>query len=91
MTLRITAVDLQNEANSTVWLDLLDHYARDVKSGGFPATQETNFASAAFSSSTARSPPMRDSSALVKFVWIARWQIGWTGTVSRPFLALGTV
>jgi GNAT superfamily N-acetyltransferase len=30
----ITAVDLQNESNSTVWLDLLDHYACDPMDGG---------------------------------------------------------
>jgi GNAT superfamily N-acetyltransferase len=34
MTLRIAAVDLQNEAISAVWLDLLDYYARDPMGGG---------------------------------------------------------
>jgi hypothetical protein len=27
---------------------------------------------------------------LVKFAWIARWQIGWTGTTPRPPRLLGT-
>ena len=34
MTLRVVAVDLENEAISKVWLDLLDHYARDPMGGG---------------------------------------------------------
>ena len=34
MALRIVAVDLQNEANSTAWLELLDHYAHDPMGGG---------------------------------------------------------
>ncbi|MBL8420525.1 MAG: GNAT family N-acetyltransferase [Dechloromonas sp.] len=34
MALRIVAVDLQNEANSTAFLELLDHYARDPMGGG---------------------------------------------------------
>lgn len=32
--LRITAVDLKNEAISSAWLALLDHYARDPMGGG---------------------------------------------------------
>ena len=34
MTLRVVAVDLENEAISKVWLELLDHYARDPMGGG---------------------------------------------------------
>ena len=34
MTLRVVAVDLENEAISKAWLDLLDHYARDPMGGG---------------------------------------------------------
>ena len=34
MSLRVLAVDQKNEANSTAWLDLLDHYARDPMGGG---------------------------------------------------------
>ncbi len=34
MSLRITAVDLENAAISATWLDLLDHYARDPMGGG---------------------------------------------------------
>ena len=34
MTLRVVAVDLENEANSKAWLELLDHYARDPMGGG---------------------------------------------------------
>lgn len=34
MSLPIAAVDLENEAISTAWLDLLDHYARDPMGGG---------------------------------------------------------
>jgi GNAT superfamily N-acetyltransferase len=34
MSLRIAAVDLQNEAISAAWLDLLDHYAQDPMGGG---------------------------------------------------------
>ncbi len=34
MSLRVLAVDLKNEANSTAWLYLLDHYARDPMGGG---------------------------------------------------------
>ena len=34
MTLRVVAVDLENEANSTAWLELLDHYAHDPMGGG---------------------------------------------------------
>jgi len=34
MSVRIFAVDLQNPAISTAWLDLLDHYARDPMGGG---------------------------------------------------------
>jgi GNAT superfamily N-acetyltransferase len=34
MTLHIVAVDLKKEANSTAWLALLDHYARDPMGGG---------------------------------------------------------
>ena len=34
MGLRIVAVDLQNEANSKAWLELLDHYACDPMGGG---------------------------------------------------------
>jgi GNAT superfamily N-acetyltransferase len=34
VTLQVVAVDLQNEANSTVWLELLDHYAHDPMGGG---------------------------------------------------------
>ena len=34
MSLRVVAVDLKNEADSTAWLDLLDHYARDPMGGG---------------------------------------------------------
>ena len=33
MTLQVVAVDLENEANSTAWLELLDHYARDPMGG----------------------------------------------------------
>jgi len=34
VSLRVLAVDQKNEANSTAWLDLLDHYARDPMGGG---------------------------------------------------------
>lgn len=34
MALRIVAVDLQNEAISKAWLELLDHYACDPMGGG---------------------------------------------------------
>ena len=34
MALRIVAVDLEHEAISTAWLDLLDHYAHDPMGGG---------------------------------------------------------
>ena len=34
MTLRVVAVDLENRAISTAWLELLDHYARDPMGGG---------------------------------------------------------
>ncbi len=34
MTLRIVAVDLENRAISTAWLELLDHYAHDPMGGG---------------------------------------------------------
>ena len=34
MTLRIVAVDVENKAISTAWLELLDHYARDPMGGG---------------------------------------------------------
>ena len=34
MTLRVVAVDLEHKAISTVWLELLDHYARDPMGGG---------------------------------------------------------
>ncbi|HSG21802.1 MAG TPA: GNAT family N-acetyltransferase, partial [Azonexus sp.] len=34
MSLRIAAVDLENPAISSAWLDLLDHYARDPMGGG---------------------------------------------------------
>ena len=34
MSLRLVAVDLKNEADSTAWLDLLDHYAHDPMGGG---------------------------------------------------------
>jgi len=34
LSLRITAVDLENAAISATWLDLLDHYARDPMGGG---------------------------------------------------------
>jgi len=34
VTLRVVAADLQNEAISTAWLELLDHYARDPMGGG---------------------------------------------------------
>ena len=34
MTLRVVAFDLENEAVSKVWLELLDHYARDPMGGG---------------------------------------------------------
>ena len=34
MTLRVVAVDLENEAISTAWLELLDHYAHDPMGGG---------------------------------------------------------
>ncbi len=32
--LRIVAVDLEDVANSTAWLELLDHYPRDPMGGG---------------------------------------------------------
>ncbi len=34
MTLRVVAVDLENEAISTAWLELLNHYAHDPMGGG---------------------------------------------------------
>lgn len=34
MALRVVAVDLENKAISTAWLDLLDHYAHDPMGGG---------------------------------------------------------
>ncbi|WP_228276472.1 N-acetyltransferase [Dechloromonas sp. H13] len=34
MSLRVVAVDLENEAISRTWLTLLDHYARDPMGGG---------------------------------------------------------
>ena len=34
MSLRVVAVDLENEAISKTWLELLDHYARDPMGGG---------------------------------------------------------
>ena len=34
MTLRVVAVDLENEAISKIWLELLDHYAHDPMGGG---------------------------------------------------------
>jgi ribosomal protein S18 acetylase RimI-like enzyme len=34
VSLRVVAVDLKNEADSTAWLDLLDHYAQDPMGGG---------------------------------------------------------
>jgi len=34
VTLRVVAVDLENEANSKAWLALLDHYAHDPMGGG---------------------------------------------------------
>ena len=34
MTLRVVAVDLEIEAISAAWLDLLDHYACDPMGGG---------------------------------------------------------
>jgi GNAT superfamily N-acetyltransferase len=34
MTLRVVAVDLQNEAISKAWLALLEHYAQDPMGGG---------------------------------------------------------
>ena len=34
MTLRIVAVDVENKAISTAWLELLDHYAHDPMGGG---------------------------------------------------------
>ena len=34
VSLRVVAVDLKNEADSTAWLDLLDHYAHDPMGGG---------------------------------------------------------
>jgi GNAT superfamily N-acetyltransferase len=34
VTLRVVAVDLENEAISNAWLELLDHYARDPMGGG---------------------------------------------------------
>jgi GNAT superfamily N-acetyltransferase len=34
MNLRIVAVDFENPAISTAWLDLLDHYAQDPMGGG---------------------------------------------------------
>ena len=34
MSLQVVAVDLKNEADSTAWLDLLDHYAQDPMGGG---------------------------------------------------------
>ena len=34
MSLRVAAVDLENEAISKAWLELLDHYARDPMGGG---------------------------------------------------------
>jgi len=34
VSLRVAAVDLENEAISKAWLDLLDHYARDPMGGG---------------------------------------------------------
>jgi GNAT superfamily N-acetyltransferase len=34
VTLQLVAVDLENEAISAAWLDLLDHYARDPMGGG---------------------------------------------------------
>ena len=33
MSLRVVAVDLKNETDSTAWLDLLDHYAHDPMGG----------------------------------------------------------
>jgi len=34
VSLRVAAVDLENEAISKAWLELLDHYARDPMGGG---------------------------------------------------------
>ena len=34
MALRVVAVDFENKAISTAWLDLLDHYAHDPMGGG---------------------------------------------------------
>ena len=34
MSLRVVAVDLEDEAISAAWLDLLEHYARDPMGGG---------------------------------------------------------
>ena len=34
MALRVVAIDLENKAISTAWLDLLDHYAHDPMGGG---------------------------------------------------------
>jgi GNAT superfamily N-acetyltransferase len=34
VSLRVVAVDLENEAISAAWLDLLEHYARDPMGGG---------------------------------------------------------
>lgn len=34
MALRVVAVDLENKAIPTAWLDLLDHYAHDPMGGG---------------------------------------------------------
>jgi hypothetical protein len=41
------------------------------KSGGLDAIQATNLAIASFASSASQSAPMRPSSELVKFAWIA--------------------
>jgi hypothetical protein len=60
------------------------------KSGGFFAIHRRNLAIASFAMIASRSSPMRASSALLKFAWIAWWQIGCTGTVNRPFFDFGT-